>query len=371
SYAPLKTLAEARAAPDGVVILQGDDGGQIYVVAPARLVACTEGALQTLLVDLDQTEWRGNDPSSRSVYFERLEPGRGVWGGMGGGRVEPDVWIHADLHAAGLADRIREVLGGRRPRVFSRGILRSRAISKARAGEKFRKECLDALLEYDLQDFITPWEVHAMAKEHCRGADAQRRLALEVVAYGLRRGLVMIGDVEGGFRPWPVKDVNEAVARMERAWVENESEPMMLGFWLDRTEQGWVHSYWKVAQRHPPVRAAQDEMFGLLIRGLDGPVRGPALAAAGEAVAAQFKETNFSQKDPRAAASHILYAILNQGFAQIGTMEADGFQALPANQVYAGKHLSRLLDGELVLRNTEKGNQAGRTQAQWRARSKE
>jgi hypothetical protein len=35
AYVPLKSLEEAKAAPDGVAILQGDDGGQIYLVCPA------------------------------------------------------------------------------------------------------------------------------------------------------------------------------------------------------------------------------------------------------------------------------------------------------------------------------------------------
>jgi hypothetical protein len=38
SYHPLHSLAEAKSFPDGVVILEGDDGGQIYVVCPASVV---------------------------------------------------------------------------------------------------------------------------------------------------------------------------------------------------------------------------------------------------------------------------------------------------------------------------------------------
>lgn len=56
-FVPLPSLADARDVPDGVVILEGDYGGQIYVVAPAARVACSEGALQLLLRDLDDIAW--------------------------------------------------------------------------------------------------------------------------------------------------------------------------------------------------------------------------------------------------------------------------------------------------------------------------
>ena len=107
---PLGSLAEARAAPDGVVILEGDWGGQIYVVAPAARVACEEAALDRLLRDLDAIAWPENDPGGASIRYERLRAGEAVPGGMGGGEVREDVWIHPELtpHAA----RIRAALAG-------------------------------------------------------------------------------------------------------------------------------------------------------------------------------------------------------------------------------------------------------------------
>lgn len=111
-YQLLGSLAEARETPDGVVILQGDYGGQIYVVAPAARVACNEGALLRLLRDLDDIAWPGIEDAGSEVLFERLASGATVPGGMGGGRVDDDVWIHPELarHAAA----IRDVLAGRR-----------------------------------------------------------------------------------------------------------------------------------------------------------------------------------------------------------------------------------------------------------------
>lgn len=111
-YQPLASLAEARETPDGVVILEGDYGGQIYVVAPAARVECSEGALLHLLRDLDEIAWPGSERDASQVRFERLSGGSNVPGGMGGGRVDDDVWIHAEL--ARHAGAIRDVLAGRR-----------------------------------------------------------------------------------------------------------------------------------------------------------------------------------------------------------------------------------------------------------------
>jgi hypothetical protein len=112
SYQPLGSLAEARETNDGVVILEGDYGGQIYVVAPARRVECSEGALLKLLRDLDEIAWPGSERDASQIRFERLAGGSKVPGGMGGGRVDDEVWIHAEL--ARHAEAIRDVLAGRR-----------------------------------------------------------------------------------------------------------------------------------------------------------------------------------------------------------------------------------------------------------------
>jgi hypothetical protein len=111
-YQPLRSLAEARETADGVVILEGDYGGQIYVVAPASSVECSEGTLLRLLRDLDEIAWPGSERDASQMRFERLSGGSKVPGGMGGGRVEDDVWIHPEL--ARRTAEIREVLAGRR-----------------------------------------------------------------------------------------------------------------------------------------------------------------------------------------------------------------------------------------------------------------
>jgi hypothetical protein len=114
-YVPLRSLGEAKAVADGVVILQGDDGGQIYVVARAVDVSCSESALEALLQELDEMSWR--DASMRHIYYERLPVGAGVPGGMGGGVVEKTPWVHKEFVKLGLQESIVAVLNGGRASV--------------------------------------------------------------------------------------------------------------------------------------------------------------------------------------------------------------------------------------------------------------
>jgi hypothetical protein len=78
-YLPLRSLEEAKSFSDGTVILEGDDGGQIYLVCPASMVSCSLSSLQNLLTDLDDIAWPGNDPNSASIFFERCATGSPKW----------------------------------------------------------------------------------------------------------------------------------------------------------------------------------------------------------------------------------------------------------------------------------------------------
>ncbi len=100
SYHPLRSLEEARSYDDGVVVLEGDDGGQIYAVCPARLVSCSSETLRQLLLDLDARIWK--DASMARMYYERKPVGAGIAGGMGGGNVAEGVWVHGELIRNGL-----------------------------------------------------------------------------------------------------------------------------------------------------------------------------------------------------------------------------------------------------------------------------
>jgi len=110
-------MAEARSFSDGVVILEGDDGGQVYVVCPASMVKCVEELLSQLLRDLDEIAWSGNDPDMARVFYERCAVGSGVAGGMGGAVVREGIWIHDEFIKLRLGDAIREVIEGKRPRI--------------------------------------------------------------------------------------------------------------------------------------------------------------------------------------------------------------------------------------------------------------
>jgi hypothetical protein len=91
------SLSDAQRDPDGVVILEGDDGGQIYVVARASDVECSEETLWRLLRDIDEKEWPANDLDSFRVCFEKHHIGEVIGGGMGGGLVTLGPWVHPRL----------------------------------------------------------------------------------------------------------------------------------------------------------------------------------------------------------------------------------------------------------------------------------
>lgn len=108
-YVSFSTLAEA-AGNGGVVDLEGDEGGQIYLTCSAAMVKCGEDSLRKVLMYLDERAW--NDPSSAHIYYEKLDVGEGVAGGMGGGLVTEDIWIHSNLMNAGLMRAVRSFLRG-------------------------------------------------------------------------------------------------------------------------------------------------------------------------------------------------------------------------------------------------------------------
>jgi hypothetical protein len=110
SYRAFRTLADAQADADGAVVFEGDYGGQIYLVCPARVVRCSEDALRALLQEIDELEWR--DPEGARVFFEALPQRAPVPGGTGGGRVTGGLWVHERLREH--ADAIKAVLEGER-----------------------------------------------------------------------------------------------------------------------------------------------------------------------------------------------------------------------------------------------------------------
>jgi hypothetical protein len=115
SYRAFRSLEEARGAEDGIVVMQGDDGGSIYLTCPVHLVRCNEAALGRLLLDLDRYIW--NDPDSAAMFFEQAPVGSGIAGGTGGSSVIAGVWLHPKLEQKQLRPAVEAVLADRRKRI--------------------------------------------------------------------------------------------------------------------------------------------------------------------------------------------------------------------------------------------------------------
>jgi len=94
-FNPIESLEKAQHDPSGYVIFHGDEGGQIYATIPAKQVNCSEAKLREILHKIDARYW--NDPRSADVYYEHGMPGNEIPGGMGGGRLENELWVHTSL----------------------------------------------------------------------------------------------------------------------------------------------------------------------------------------------------------------------------------------------------------------------------------
>jgi hypothetical protein len=90
-YRALRSLAEAQAVDDGVVVLEGDLGGQIYA-GPASVVRCSEQRLRDLLRDLDARARPLPHGDTTDVYFERHRIGDVIAGGAPGGAPKADAF---------------------------------------------------------------------------------------------------------------------------------------------------------------------------------------------------------------------------------------------------------------------------------------
>lgn len=109
TYRSYVSLAEA-VANRGVVVLQGDYGGQIYLTCPAAKVQCSEPGLKQLLAYLDAKAWQ--DSPGAAIYFEDFPANSLVPGGMGGGLVTDDVWLHPELKKLAIEDHVRSFVVG-------------------------------------------------------------------------------------------------------------------------------------------------------------------------------------------------------------------------------------------------------------------
>jgi hypothetical protein len=114
-YTAFKSLEEARGRSDSTAIMQGDDGGTIYLTIPVRKVSCGEASLNQLLADIDAMCWA--DLRMAHVFYEIVPSAGVVAGGMGGGRVVDGLWLHPKVERLGVRQDIEEVLLGQRERI--------------------------------------------------------------------------------------------------------------------------------------------------------------------------------------------------------------------------------------------------------------
>lgn len=112
SYRAFPSLDDARRERDAALVMQGDDGGSIYLTCPVRHVHCPEATLRRLLLDLDRRVW--NDPGSARLFYELAPVGNGIAGGIGGGAVVDGVWLHPELAAMDVRGAVEAVIAGQR-----------------------------------------------------------------------------------------------------------------------------------------------------------------------------------------------------------------------------------------------------------------
>lgn len=110
-YCALKDRTEASIYDDSVMIMEGDWGGQIYLVCPVHLMKCDDVALKLLLRTLDGLAWPGNCLEGACIYYERHNKGEIISGGMRGGLVEDGLWVHNEF--LDLRDKIEQVILGK------------------------------------------------------------------------------------------------------------------------------------------------------------------------------------------------------------------------------------------------------------------
>jgi hypothetical protein len=106
-YKSFDSLEEAKNYENTYVIFEGDYGGQIYLTCSTKIVKCTEEELYTLLKEIDEKNWQ--EPEGAGIYFEQIPEKRGVVGGMNGGYITDDLWVHPQIENIN-EEEIRKVI---------------------------------------------------------------------------------------------------------------------------------------------------------------------------------------------------------------------------------------------------------------------
>ena len=105
----LNSLKKAKEHDDYYLVMEGDDGGQIYLSCPTSMINCNEETLAQILVIIDENQWRNFDVSMRTIFYEQYITPDMIPGGMGGGLIqENDIWVHEEIEQA--KEELRNIL---------------------------------------------------------------------------------------------------------------------------------------------------------------------------------------------------------------------------------------------------------------------
>ncbi len=94
-FEPIESYLSAKKVEGAYVVMHGDDGGQVYLTVPLANVRASEKNLEKLLAEIDSHAW--NDPRTRLLYYEKGFSGKKLVGGMGGGQMQDNLWVHPKL----------------------------------------------------------------------------------------------------------------------------------------------------------------------------------------------------------------------------------------------------------------------------------
>ncbi|ANY67864.1 hypothetical protein BBD42_16325 [Paenibacillus sp. BIHB 4019] len=109
----IDSLETAKNYENAYLVMEGDYGGEIYLVCPVKIIRCSSQTLSRLLEDIDRLYWEDED--GRGIYFELFNIGDIVSGGMGGGVATNRLWVHEELLS--IENEISKVIYGKKIRI--------------------------------------------------------------------------------------------------------------------------------------------------------------------------------------------------------------------------------------------------------------
>ncbi len=93
------------------LVMEGDWGGQIFMTVPMSLVG-SNAKPHKLLKYFNRAAWRcdwKHEGISCAIYIGDI--GDGVAGGMGGGELTAEIWLHPEFAGESWQKLVRQLLG--------------------------------------------------------------------------------------------------------------------------------------------------------------------------------------------------------------------------------------------------------------------